>query len=82
MYKLCLRDRAWELHRSLGNKPSLGPELIGERAKVSRVPMHREGVNRYGGSFWEVTNSHSLASNIWRERFGVICILRTKGPPL
>ena len=65
VFELCLRDRTWKLHRPLGNKPSLGPEHIGERAKVPRVPMHREGVNRHGGSLWEVTNGHWSASHIW-----------------
>ena len=64
VYKLRLRDGTWELHRPLGDKPSLGPELIGERAKVSRVPMHCEGVDRHGGSLWEVTESDWSASDI------------------
>ena len=41
VYELCLRYGTRELHRTLNNHPSLGPELIGEGAKVSGVPMQR-----------------------------------------
>ena len=53
--ELCLRNGARELHRPLSNKPTLGPELIRERAEVSRVSMHRVDVDRHGGSLWDVT---------------------------
>lgn len=81
MYKLCLRDGGWEFHRPLGDEPSFGPELIGERAKVSRVPMHREGVDRHGGPLWEVAK---LAAVDQYQIFGardLKCVLRTKRPP-
>ena len=39
VYKIFLRYGARELHGTLSNQPSLGPELIGERAKVSGVSL-------------------------------------------
>ena len=39
VYELCLLYRIREVHRPLSDQPSLGPELVGERVEVPRVPM-------------------------------------------
>lgn len=61
VYEICLLYGTRELHRTLVNQPSLGPKLIAQGAKVSRVPMQCEDVDRYGRPLREVANTQRSA---------------------
>ena len=81
MYELYLRYGTGELHRTLSNQPSFGPELVGKWAKIPRIPVQCKGVDRYGSSLREVANFPRSVSNHRCKCLGRVSLLSAKGSP-